>query len=426
MPNRVSNPTHQHPNASPKVSPETYPSSRRGSRIVASLSLLLVGVTGCSRLAALPNSSSSDPATPVAAASDETTRSNADSLAPTNFVTAVVNRVGDAVVRIDTQRSVSPTPTEEFNEPPPYFQPPFPGAPFPNKPAPAEPEEKTQTAMGSGFILTSDGRIATNAHVVEGVETVTVTLKDGRSFKGNVVGRDPVTDVAVVQIDATGLPTVTQGNSQQLQPGDWAIAIGNPLGLDNTVTTGIISATGRSSRQAGVPDKRVEFIQTDAAINPGNSGGPLLNQSGEAIGMNTAIVQGAQGLGFAIPIETVKQITDQLATQRKVEHSYLGIKMTDLTPEVKENLNRETGLRILEERGVVIVEVLPNSPADRARLRPGDTLQKIDGRVTDNADAVQQAVSRVPVGTELQLEIRRDGRTLTATVKTGALPENAF
>lgn len=426
MPNRVSNPTDQQsksfnlvPDATPKLSQPTR-------RFAIYLSLLSIGIAGCSRLAALPTASPSNAETKVATASDDTSRSNSESLVPTNFVTAVVNRVGPAVVRIDTQRAVSQSQSGELNDPRPYFGQPFPGGPFPQEPVPTEPEKKTQTAMGSGFILTANGQIVTNAHVVEGVETVTVTLKDGRSFPGRVVGRDTVTDVAVVQIDAKGLPSVTLGDSKRLQPGEWAIAIGNPLGLDNTVTTGIISATGRSSRQAGVPDKRVEFIQTDAAINPGNSGGPLLNQNGEAIAMNTAIVQGAQGLGFAIPIEMVKQIADELVANGKVEHSYLGIKMTDLTPEVKENLNRESGLRVLEDRGVLIVEVMPNSPAAQARLRPGDTIQKIDGRVVSNADEVQQAVSQVRVGTELQLEIRRNGQTLTSAVRTGALPDKAF
>jgi S1-C subfamily serine protease len=421
MPNRISKPIDRRSKSFHLIRNATPNSSRYGRRIATSLSLFLVGVAGCSRLDALPTTSSSPPDVQVAVASDETTGSNSESLVPTNFVTQVVNRVGPAVVRIDTQRAVSQSQPEDFNDPGRYF-----GQPFSPEPTPAEPEKKTQTAMGSGFILSANGQIATNAHVVEGVDTVTVTLKDGRSFPGRVLGRDTVTDVAVVQIDANGLPAVTLGNSKRLQAGEWAIAIGNPLGLDNTVTTGIISATGRSSRQAGVPDKRVEFIQTDAAINPGNSGGPLLNQKGDAIGMNTAIVQGAQGLGFAIPIETVKQIADQLVAQGKVEHSYLGIKMTDLTPEVKENLNRESGLRVLEDRGVLIVEVVPNSPAAQARLRPGDTIQKIDGKVVSNADEVQQAVSQVRIGTELQLEIRRDGQTLTSGVRTGALPENAF
>jgi serine protease Do len=426
MPNRVSNPTDQRSksfNLVPDATPKLF---RHKRRLAIYLALLSMGIAGCSRLAALPTASSSNSEPQVAAASEETSRSNVESLVPTNFVTEVVNRVGPAVVRIDTQRAVSPSQSEEFNDPRPYFGQPFPGEPFPTEPVPKAPEKKTQTAMGSGFLLTANGQIVTNAHVVEGVETVTVTLKDGRSFPGRVVGRDTVTDVAVVQIEANGLPTVTLGNSKRLQPGEWAIAIGNPLGLDNTVTTGIISATGRSSRQAGVPDKRVEFIQTDAAINPGNSGGPLLNQNGDTIAMNTAIVQGAQGLGFAIPIETVKQIVDELVANGKVEHSYLGIKMTDLTPEVKENLNRESGLRVLEDRGVLIVEVMPNSPAAQAQLRPGDTIQKIEGQAVSNADEVQQAVSQVRVGTELQLEIRRNGQTLMSVVRTGALPDRAF
>ncbi|MGB5898437.1 MAG: HhoA/HhoB/HtrA family serine endopeptidase [Geitlerinemataceae cyanobacterium] len=421
MPNPVSNQTDRRSKSLYRVASATPNSPRHGQRIATSLWLLLVGVAGCSRLAALPTASPSQPEIQVAAASEDSPKSNSDRLVPSNFVTEVVDRVGPAVVRIDTQRALSRSRSEDFNNPRRYF-----GQPFSEDSVPVEPEKKTQTGMGSGFILTATGRIATNAHVVEGVETVTVTLKDGRSFPGRVVGRDTVTDVAVVQIDARGLPTVTLGNSKDLQPGEWAIAIGNPLGLDNTVTTGIISATGRSSRQAGVPDKRVEFIQTDAAINPGNSGGPLLNQNGDAIAMNTAIVQGAQGLGFAIPIETVKQIADQLVAQGKVEHSYLGIKMTDLTPEVKENFNRESGLRVLEDRGVLVVEVVPNSPAAIARLRPGDTIQKIDGKVVSNADEVQQAVSQVRVGTELQLEIRRNGQTLTSGVQTEALPDNAF
>ena len=148
-----------------------------------------------------------------------------------------------------------------------------------------------------------------------------MTLKDGRKFQGKVLGKDTVTDVAVVKIQAKQLPTVAVGNSDQLKPGEWAIAIGNPMGLDNTVTTGIISATGRSSSDVGVPDKRVRFIQTDAAINLGNSGGPLLNQRGEVIGMNTAIIQGAQGLGFAIPINTAQHISNQLIAKGKVSKS---------------------------------------------------------------------------------------------------------
>lgn len=238
-----------------------------------------------------------------------------------NFVTQVVQKVGPAVVRIEASRTVTSRLPAEFNDP--FFRRFF-GSQLPQQ------RERLERGTGSGFIINANGNILTNAHVVDGADTVRVILKDGRSFQGKVLGTDNLTDVAVVKIQANNLPTVTVGNSDQLQPGQWAIAIGNPLGLDNTVTTGIISATGRSSNQIGAPDKRVEYIQTDAAINPGNSGGPLLNYRGEVIGMNTAIIQGAQGLGFAIPIKTAQRISSQLISTGKVQHAYLGIQMSTL------------------------------------------------------------------------------------------------
>ena len=173
---------------------------------------------------------------------------------------------------------------------------------------------KFQRGTGSGFILRSNGLIVTNAHVVSGADQVTVTLKNGQEYTGRVLGADRQSDVAVVKIDANNLPAVTLGNSDQLKPGEWAIAIGNPLGLDNTVTVGIISGTERSASAFGLRSSQ-PFIQTDAAINPGNSGGPLLNQRGQVIGINTAIIQGAQGIGFAIPINRAQQIANQLTAQ---------------------------------------------------------------------------------------------------------------
>ena len=230
-----------------------------------------------------------------------------------------------------------------------------------------------QSGIGSGFILSKEGQIITNSHVVSGADRVQVTLKDGRTFDGKVMGTDPVTDVAVIKINAENLPTIPLGDSDGLQTGEWAIAIGNPLGLDNTVTEGIISATGRSSGQVGVPDKRVDFIQTDAAINPGNSGGPLLNARGEVIGVNTAIIQGAQGLGFAIPINTVKNIADQIIAKGSVDHPYLGIQMVTLSDSVRGELDKAgEGDRIQVDTGVLVIDVQPNSPADDAGLRPGD------------------------------------------------------
>jgi S1-C subfamily serine protease len=237
------------------------------------------------------------------------------------------------------------------------------------------------------------------------------------------MGVDPVTDVAVVKINAKDLPTVSIGNSDQLQPGQWAIAIGNPLGLNNTVTEGIISATGRSSGVVGFPNERVNFIQTDAAINPGNSGGPLLNAEGQVIGMNTAIIQGAQGIGFAIPINTAKAIANQLIAKGEVNHPFLGIQMVTLTPEVKNTLNNDPNSSITtnQDRGVLIIKVQPDSPADKAGIRAGDVITQMNGQPVKTGDQVQQVVNGIQVGDQLQLNLNRNGQTLNLTVKAGRL-----
>lgn len=333
-----------------------------------------------------------------------------------NFITQVVQKVGPAVVRINSSRTVQSRLPNEFNDPllRRFF----------GSQLPTQGEKRVERGTGSGFILSADGRILTNAHVVDGADTVTVTLKDGRSFKGKVVGKDELTDVAVVKIQANNLPTVTIGNSDQLQPGQWAIAIGNPLGLDNSVTTGIVSATGRSSNQVGVPDKRVEFIQTDAAINPGNSGGPLLNARGEVIGMNTAIIQGAQGLGFSIPIKTAQRISNQLIATGKAQHPYLGIQMIGLTPEIKQSINSDpnSGLSVNEDKGVLVVKVMLNSPAAKAGIRAGDVIQKLNGQLVTDASGVQKAVDNSQVGGDLRLNLMRNGQSINIAVKPGAFP----
>ncbi|MEH2060739.1 MAG: HhoA/HhoB/HtrA family serine endopeptidase [Nostoc sp.] len=332
-----------------------------------------------------------------------------------NFVIQVVQKVGPAVVRIDSSRTIKTQIPDQFNDP--IFQRFF-GSQLP------EQQNRVERGTGSGFIISADGRILTNAHVVDGADTVTVTLKDGRSFKGKVLGKDDLTDVAVVKIQADNLPLVALGNSDKLQPGEWAIAIGNPLGLDNTVTTGIISATGRSSNQIGAPDKRVEYIQTDAAINPGNSGGPLLNYRGEVIAMNTAIIQGAQGLGFAIPINTAQRISSQLIATGKVEHPYLGIQMVGLTPQLKQTINSDpnSGLSVDEDKGVLVVKVVPNSPAAKAGIRAGDVIQKLGGQAVTDASSVQKVVESSQVGGDLRMELRRNGQNLDIAVRPGAFP----
>jgi S1-C subfamily serine protease len=335
-----------------------------------------------------------------------------------NFIMAVVQTVGPAVVRIDASRTVQTQTPDIFNDP--FFRQFF-GDQVPNRPS-----QRTEQGVGSGFIINSDGHILTNAHVVAGSDTVKVTLQDGRIFEGKVLGTDPVTDVAVVQIDGTDLPTVALGNSDELQPGEFAIAIGNPLGLDSTVTSGIISATGRSSRQVGVPDKRVEFIQTDAAINPGNSGGPLLNQQGQVIGMNTAIIQGAQSIGFAIPINTVQRISDQLVANGRVDHAYLGIQMVTLSPEIKAELNADpnSGLTIEDDQGVLITRVMDNAPAAQAGLRPGDVILQVNDQAVTNGTEVQKIVEASSINVDLPMQIRRDGRVQNITVRPQAFPES--
>lgn len=330
-----------------------------------------------------------------------------------NFIAAAVEEVGPAVVRINATRKVAIQIPEAFNNP--LFRRFF-GSKQPI------PEERVERGTGSGFILSQDGRLVTNAHVVADTDTVQVTLKDGRTLEGKVVGVDPVTDVAVVKIKATNLPTVKLGNSKNLLPGEWAIAIGNPLGLDNTVTIGIISATDRSSAQVGVPNKRVNFIQTDAAINPGNSGGPLLNAQGEVIGVNTAIRADAQGLGFAIPIDTAARIAKQLFNKGRAEHPFLGIQMVDLTSVTRAEISQETNLNIEQDTGVLIVQVIEKSPSDQAGLREGDIIQKIDGTLIKKASDVQERVETAAIGAVLKMEVNRKGNIKIFEVKPQALP----
>ncbi|KAF3887705.1 MULTISPECIES: HhoA/HhoB/HtrA family serine endopeptidase [Nostocales] len=331
-----------------------------------------------------------------------------------NFIASAVQRTGPAVVRINATRKVANPISNALKNPllRRFFgeeEQPF-------------PSQRIERGTGSGFILSKNGRILTNAHVVSDTDTVQVTLKDGRTYEGKVIGVDSVTDVAVVKISANELPTVTLGHSQNLIPGQWAIAIGNPLGLDNTVTIGIISATDRTSAQVGVPDKRVSFIQTDAAINPGNSGGPLLNSQGEVIGVNTAIRADAQGLGFAIPIETAARIANELFTKGRVQHPFLGIEMVDLTPAKQQQLNQEYNLNIKQNVGVAIKGIVENSPAQKGGLRPGDMIQKINGKSVKTAAQLQRQVESSAVGDILEIEVNRDSKNQTLKVQLGTYP----
>ncbi|MEA5621718.1 HhoA/HhoB/HtrA family serine endopeptidase [Nostoc sp. UHCC 0251] len=332
-----------------------------------------------------------------------------------NFIATAVQKVGPAVVRINATRKVANPISDALKNP-------LLRRFFGEDEQPIA-QERIERGTGSGFILSEDGELLTNAHVVADTDTVQVTLKDGRSLEGKVIGVDSVTDVAVVKIKANDLPTVKLGNSQNLIPGQWAIAIGNPLGLDNTVTIGIISATDRTSTQVGVPDKRVSFIQTDAAINPGNSGGPLLNAQGEVIGVNTAIRADAQGLGFAIPIETAARIANELFTKGRAEHPFLGIEMADLSPIKKQQINQENQLNIQQEAGIVIKGVTDDSPAKQGGLLPGDVIQKVNDKPVKTSAQVQKLVESSNVGDILAIEVNRSGKIQTFKVQSGAYPE---
>ncbi|HYW18515.1 MAG TPA: HhoA/HhoB/HtrA family serine endopeptidase [Nodularia sp. (in: cyanobacteria)] len=377
----------------------------------------VVSLGGCSFLPAKTfESPSNNPQSQVATENTNVqnpAQTTSSSHTDPNFVVAVVQKVGDAVVRIDASKTLESrrVPIDPFLRR------------FGNFDS-SQPRQRVQQGSGSGFITNSSGQILTNAHVVNGADSVIVTLKDGRTFDGKVLGEDPVTDVALIEIEANNLPILAIGNSDTLLPGEAVIAIGNPLGLNNTVTSGILSATGRSSSEIGASDKRVDYLQTDAAINPGNSGGPLLNSRGQVIGMNTAIIQGAQGLGFAIPINTVQRISQQLITKGRVDHPYLGIQMVTFTPEVKATINQNSRdrLNFKADQGVLLVGIAPRSPASVGGLKIGDLIQSINDQPVTKIEEVQKLVEKSQIGIPLQIQVERNGQVIPVAVSPAPLP----
>jgi len=383
--------------------------------IAFGMSVLLVFQT-------LPNASAASMETAPLKAVSAVVLPKVETLSKGSFVAAAVRTVGASVVRIDTERTVTrQRSTDPLMEDPLFRQ--FFGGDYYSQ----IPREERMRGQGSGFIVDQTGVILTNAHVVDKADRVTVTLKDGRVFDGTVKGADEVTDLAVVKIDGKALPVATLGNSDNIQVGDWAIAVGNPLGLDNTVTLGIVSTLKRSSAQVGIPNKRLDFIQTDAAINPGNSGGPLLNEQGEVIGINTAIRADAMGIGFAIPINKAKEIETRLAKGERITHPYLGVQMTTLTPELAKQNNTDPNSAFLvpEVKGVVVVRVLPNTPAEKAGLRRGDVVIDIDGQAIATAEQLQQLVEISQIGQTLKLQVQRGNLSKQLSVKTAELDNAA-
>jgi len=274
------------------------------------------------------------------------------------------------------------------------------------------PYRRKEQSLGSGFILSEDGYILTNEHVVKGAEEIKVKLSDQRTYDGKVVGSDPRTDVAVIKITAQEkLPTVVLGDSDTLKVGQWALAIGNPFGLDRTLTVGVISATGRAD--VGIEDYE-DFIQTDASINPGNSGGPLLNIYGEVMGINTAIVASGQGIGFAIPINLARLIADQLIEKGEVTRGWLGVSIQPLTPELAESFGLE------KVSGALVNQVLAGSPAENAGVRRGDVLLTYNGKPVRGVRELQLLVASTPAGSRVELVVLRQGRQMTLPVTIAA------
>ncbi|QVL51898.1 MAG: trypsin-like peptidase domain-containing protein [Cyanobium sp. M30B3] len=318
-----------------------------------------------------------------------------------NTIVDAVDKVGPSVVRIDTTKRVINPLGGLFGRGPTIQQ---------------------QQGQGSGFITRSDGVILTNAHVVDGASDVTVTLPDGRSYSGKVLGADPLTDVAVVKVVASKLPVAPLGDSARVRPGEWAIAIGNPLGLDNTVTAGIISAIQRTN--AVGEGQRVPYIQTDAAVNPGNSGGPLINDRGQVIGINTAIRQApGAGLSFAVPINVARQIAAQILERGYASHPYIGVRLQAITPQLAREINASTDeCNLPEVNGVVVVDVMANSPAAKGGLKPCDLIEKVGAKAVTNPSEVQLAVDQAEVGEPLDVVVRRGTRSSTLTLKPAELP----
>lgn len=275
-------------------------------------------------------------------------------------------------------------------------------------------EQGVQQGSGSGMVLTSDGGILTNNHVVEHAHRITVKLQDGRQFKGKVVGVDPATDLAVVKIDATGLTPVRFADSDAALVGQWVVAIGSPFGLDYTVTAGVLSAKGRSGLG---PNQIEDYLQTDASINPGNSGGPLVNLHGEVLGVNTMIIGRASGIGFAIPSNMSRKIGLELLNKGDVSRAYIGVTYQPLTPELASSFGAD------RTRGALVNEVVPDGPAAKAGLRSGDIVLDVQGREVKEANDLQRAVLLHGVGEKLVITVLRDGREQKLTLVTAERPD---
>ncbi|HTS76123.1 MAG TPA: DegQ family serine endoprotease [Bryobacteraceae bacterium] len=329
----------------------------------------------------------------------------------------VVKKVVPAVVNISSSRMVKNEMTgmQGFQMDPFFRQ--FFGN---NMPFNNVPKEQREKALGSGVIVSPEGYILTNNHVIDKATDITVTLHDKREFKARVVGTDPRTDIAVLKINGSNFPYLTLGDSNQVEVGDIVLAVGDPFGVGQTVTSGIVSATNRSMNNQ--IEQEEDFIQTDAAINPGNSGGALVDDEGHLIGINTAIISGNsggnQGIGFAVPVNLARYDMDQILKNGKVEHGYLGILPQDVTPQMAKAFG------VTEATGVLVGDVTPDSPASRAGLQKGDIVLDINGQPVDDANALRVKVGMMTPGASVNLRVLRDNKTMNLTAQLGQFPSN--
>ncbi len=333
-----------------------------------------------------------------------------------NFVSNVAKKVSPSVVRIDIERDIQ---ADEFESD--LLDPLLRDllgdlGSFPQK----------ERGQGSGVIIDSSGLVLTNAHVVERVENVMITLQNGNLVEGKVIGTDQVTDLALVKInDQNGLVGAKLGDSENIQVGDWAIALGTPYGLESTVTLGIVSSLHRDINSLGFSDKRLDLIQTDAAINPGNSGGPLINSSGEVIGINTLVRSGpGAGLGFAIPINLASKVTNQLLANGEVIHPYLGAQLVLLNERIAKEHNQDpNSLIFLPERsGALVQSVIPQSPAEEGGLRRGDLVINAEGNEINDPKSLLMQVENAQIGKPFELEVLRNNKEINLSIKPAALP----
>ena len=328
----------------------------------------------------------------------------------------VAKKAQPAVVNITTEKMVTLRPWDRFGED--FFK----GSPFEDffrgfgfSPRDKEKEYKQkQRGGGSGVIVDKEGYVLTNNHVIEGADRVKVRLNDDREFTATVKGQDSRTDLAVLYINSKDLPVATLGDSDKLEVGEWAIAIGSPFGLEHTVTVGVISAKGRSGLGTGTYE---DFIQTDASINPGNSGGPLINIDGEVIGINAMIIQPGTGIGFAIPVNMAKQILTDLIQQGKVVRPWLGISVQDLTPEMMEHF------KLKEKEGVLVGQVYSGTGAEKAGMVSGDIIKSLDDKPVKNVNELVREILKKKVGQKVKVGIIRDGKEMTLDVVTSSQPD---